>query len=347
MKINEVIRKYRKEANFTQEQIANYLGVTAPAVNKWENGNSYPDITLLAPLARVLKINMDTLLSFNEELTDMEINQLLSELSCKVQREGFEKAYEKGESLIKEHANCDKLILLIAQILNAFLTINNVGDSEKYETKIIQWYDLIITSDDKEVATMATASLVSKYMEKKEFEKAQQLLERIPPLGYDKQIIQAMLFSNQNKNDEAYEIYEKMLLKNANEICNVTQCIIRLLAKEKDHVKAERYVDISKKVAMLFDLGAYNEKTSELFLAIEKHDIKRSLDTLEEMVARIDTTSDFTKSDLYSHMKFKEVSDLQIISNMIKKGLESDKGLDFLREEPRFKAMLNAKSPKL
>jgi putative transcriptional regulator len=38
MKINEVIRKYRKEGNLTQEQIANYLGVTAPAVNKWVNG---------------------------------------------------------------------------------------------------------------------------------------------------------------------------------------------------------------------------------------------------------------------------------------------------------------------
>ncbi len=38
MKINEVIKKYRKEANLTLEQIANYLGVTAPAVNKWEKG---------------------------------------------------------------------------------------------------------------------------------------------------------------------------------------------------------------------------------------------------------------------------------------------------------------------
>jgi putative transcriptional regulator len=42
MRINEVIRKYRKAANLTQEQVANYLGVTAPAVNKWENGISYP-----------------------------------------------------------------------------------------------------------------------------------------------------------------------------------------------------------------------------------------------------------------------------------------------------------------
>ena len=44
MQIGQIIRKNRKEKNMTQEEMANYLGVTAPAVNKWENGASYPDI---------------------------------------------------------------------------------------------------------------------------------------------------------------------------------------------------------------------------------------------------------------------------------------------------------------
>ena len=52
MTIGKVIRKYRKLANLTQEEMAVRLGVTAPAVNKWENENSCPDITLLAPIAR-------------------------------------------------------------------------------------------------------------------------------------------------------------------------------------------------------------------------------------------------------------------------------------------------------
>lgn len=38
MKIGGVIRKYRKEIGITQEEMANRLGVTTPAVNKWENG---------------------------------------------------------------------------------------------------------------------------------------------------------------------------------------------------------------------------------------------------------------------------------------------------------------------
>lgn len=41
MSLGKVIRKYRKIRNLTQEEMAGRLGVTAPAVNKWENENSY------------------------------------------------------------------------------------------------------------------------------------------------------------------------------------------------------------------------------------------------------------------------------------------------------------------
>ena len=40
MQLGQVIRKYRKNKNMTQEEMAGRLGVTAPAVNKWENGAS-------------------------------------------------------------------------------------------------------------------------------------------------------------------------------------------------------------------------------------------------------------------------------------------------------------------
>lgn len=40
MKINEMIRERHIAKKLTQEQMAGYLGVTAPAVNKWEKGVS-------------------------------------------------------------------------------------------------------------------------------------------------------------------------------------------------------------------------------------------------------------------------------------------------------------------
>lgn len=36
MDIGSVIKKYRKDIGLTQEEMANRLGVTTPAVNKWK-----------------------------------------------------------------------------------------------------------------------------------------------------------------------------------------------------------------------------------------------------------------------------------------------------------------------
>ncbi|MDO5043246.1 MAG: helix-turn-helix transcriptional regulator [Slackia sp.] len=54
MKINEVIRVKRLELGMTQEQVAIRLGASTPAVNAWERGASYPDITLIPALARLV-----------------------------------------------------------------------------------------------------------------------------------------------------------------------------------------------------------------------------------------------------------------------------------------------------
>ena len=62
MQIHEIIRTRLKALGLTQEQLAGKLGVSAPAVNKWERGNSYPDITLLPVLARTLRVDLNTLL---------------------------------------------------------------------------------------------------------------------------------------------------------------------------------------------------------------------------------------------------------------------------------------------
>lgn len=57
----------RKEKGFTQEEVAQRLGVSAQAVSKWENDTSCPDISLLVPLAELLGTTVDALLSEKKE----------------------------------------------------------------------------------------------------------------------------------------------------------------------------------------------------------------------------------------------------------------------------------------
>lgn len=64
LKIGEKIRAKRRERGLTQEELANILGVTKAAVSKWENEDSYPDITLLPQIAQIFHITMDELFDY-------------------------------------------------------------------------------------------------------------------------------------------------------------------------------------------------------------------------------------------------------------------------------------------
>ena len=67
-KTGAFIAKRRKELNLTQKELAEKLGITElgitdRAVSKWENGRCMPDLSLLQPLSRILKVGVNDLLS--------------------------------------------------------------------------------------------------------------------------------------------------------------------------------------------------------------------------------------------------------------------------------------------
>ena len=57
------IAENRKRQGLTQQQLAGRLHITDKAVSKWERGLSYPDVTLLQPLAAALGLRVDDLLT--------------------------------------------------------------------------------------------------------------------------------------------------------------------------------------------------------------------------------------------------------------------------------------------
>ena len=57
------IQKFRKQCGFTQEELAEKLGVTFQAVSKWENAKSAPDILFLPVMADLFNCSIDELFS--------------------------------------------------------------------------------------------------------------------------------------------------------------------------------------------------------------------------------------------------------------------------------------------
>ena len=73
LQIGAVLSECRHKQKVTQEELAEYLGVSKAAVSKWETGASYPDITLLPRLATFFHLSLEELLAYRPQLTREEI----------------------------------------------------------------------------------------------------------------------------------------------------------------------------------------------------------------------------------------------------------------------------------
>ncbi len=64
--IGKKLYELRKQSGFTQDYVADKLGVSSQAVSKWENDLSCPDIMLLPQIAELYGITVDELFKSNE-----------------------------------------------------------------------------------------------------------------------------------------------------------------------------------------------------------------------------------------------------------------------------------------
>ena len=131
-KIGAQIAALQRAKGLTQEQLAEMLGVSTPAVSKWETDSSYPDIILLCPLA--LGTNLDTLLQFEEDLPDKEvidrINALMEQTLAEGSPNGWKKAEEALEELLCRWPGCALLLYNGAAVYDT-LRVFSPGQGKK------------------------------------------------------------------------------------------------------------------------------------------------------------------------------------------------------------------------
>ena len=63
------LAEIRKEAGFTQAELAALLNITQGAVSQWEQGATHPTYAVLKRLANILNISLDDLIEGDEDDT--------------------------------------------------------------------------------------------------------------------------------------------------------------------------------------------------------------------------------------------------------------------------------------
>ena len=140
--IAQTIIDKRKEKGITQEDLAEYIGVSKASVSKWETGQSYPDITLLPRLAAFFNISIDELMDYSPQLTGPDIRKLYHKLAKDFSEKPFDEVYQSFEAVIKKYYSCFPLLLqMCALLINHYMMAEG---KEKQEALLQEIIDLCI-----------------------------------------------------------------------------------------------------------------------------------------------------------------------------------------------------------
>ena len=74
MELSRQIKKYRTQADLSQEELAEKIFVSRQTISNWENDKNYPDIKSLVLMSEVFQVSLDNLIKGDLEKMKEEID---------------------------------------------------------------------------------------------------------------------------------------------------------------------------------------------------------------------------------------------------------------------------------
>lgn len=208
--LGKTVQALRRHKGVTQSQLADILGVSAPAVSKWERGLTMPDITLLAPMARYFGISLDELLSFTATLNQQEAERIYYQ--CK---KAFTAGWNDGIAYCKSQLiqyPCDPILsfLLGGLIQQNLILLTSETEITQANHFIIELYEVAAAASN-EYAELANGILIGMYMLDNQLEKAEKQARALPEGMFHRNKSLAPILYQKGETEAAVELYQRDL----------------------------------------------------------------------------------------------------------------------------------------
>lgn len=126
--------RLRRKKKITQEQLADFLGITKASVSKWETGQSLPDILLLPQLASFFDTTIDDLMGYEPQLSREQIQKIYRDLAVSFAEAPFDEVRKKSQELVKKYYSCYPFLFQICVLwLNHFM----LADTEEKQRDLL------------------------------------------------------------------------------------------------------------------------------------------------------------------------------------------------------------------
>ena len=212
--IGDTISKMRQNKNMTQEEFASRLGVTPQAVSRWENGTTYPDITLLPTIASYFDVSIDEIIGFDITRKEEKIKEVLKKNRILHNNGDTKKSIELLRQALIDFPNESRLLYCLAQSLYSlyFQSGEAYPETDKQnaasETIELLKKALHYADENFDEGGCCRQMLVFNYLEIGEYEKAKEIAKKAPFMPTCRE----MLLPQTMQGKEATEEYQKNIL---------------------------------------------------------------------------------------------------------------------------------------
>lgn len=274
------IAALRKARGMTQEQLAARVGVSAPAVSKWETGSSCPDIALLCPLARALDTDVDTLLQFEQTLSDEEVTARMNALLDQALHGGpdtLAAVHRQLTDLLHQYPNCTCLQYNAAAAYDSFrLFFPTAEPSLQQEWKDRKRTLLRQVRDTGNAAYWqgATISLAAMEMADGDPEQGAALLKELPERTGDPSGLWPLYYLKTDRPEKALELTQQQLYRS---VCQVISALVTMTNPKllPETAKRHKVCAAYRAVAQAFGLSDMSDGLL-LGLYLEQGDTERA-----------------------------------------------------------------------
>ncbi len=196
--MGQIIKRLRKERNFTQEELAEQLNITYQAVSRWENETGMPDISQIVPLANVLGVSTDVLFGMQCTNDDEEIDRFIEKMEMKIYTlpdgeeylEHRRKCCDEVQEELKTYTNNPKLLVYSLEHLVCLIDLyyHLMPGSPKKEAKIkalekecVRQANLILNySNNAEYRSYANSWMTEVYETLEDYDKTKEYANNLP-----------------------------------------------------------------------------------------------------------------------------------------------------------------------
>ncbi len=345
--IGGVIWDLRRKRGMTQEQLAEKVGVSPPAVSKWETGASCPDIGLLAPIARALDTDVNTLLSFAADFPQERYSELMTELRD-LAKTGGDATLDRMEALLRRYPNDCHLRFQLSTLATGLPAMFGWTEAAAARGAALakESLDFVHRRGDPRLAPSAAYLLASLHLKAGALDQAEALLNTLPEAAAVSYPLYATLYATlyrrRGDRKKARETLQLQLLQSEQALLT---CLAAMSSLDYADTEAEARQAWEAHCAVSQALGHPPTEAALLSasLAMEAGRQEEALDRLEEAVSCLQTQAGFPHR-LWSEPVPQEgaAAYRRYLAQMLQSALRSDPAFAPVREDPRYLALLQA-----